>query len=650
MSQRLSSTLAVKAPEPLLDRHTPVADTTTDFKAKLRRRKFDDLLDSLDRHNATPARAWGYYADLLEFLGYEKLPLEIHQRVLRKCAPPTHELRSAAARRLQAGNVPKTPHIYESRFRVIIRNMRAAGLTPALEDYNFILGQFAAVGHHEGVVQVLTEMGSSGVPPDARSYALGLQAIAHRLTLPCPEDQLAERSDTCSQMSLHIVRHMTENAIPITSAIADLETRIIKDTGNQQLFESVIEATYGVNLEYPDSWPLKYSNANGRDEEHILHYQPLTASSLNTIIDFLGRSGRILKMVQAFEVLTSPLRIDSNTTDPPFDDEDDDFSFQSTGQSTIPLPLPHAQPNITSFNFAIRHASRAMHKVFARHYALQAKYLDRKSSARLQHDIQTKPLAEIRRPSISVNRGTFLPILGLANRDRDLPLMKWLLDNVREVKKCKRRDLAYFTDLAGERLAQPPSSQSSVMSNQSGDNPHSLQDHTGVKDDCGENFQPARKPPSHPLDIDIDSTLDDPPSPPKPFHIILHVKLLLRDLNEIRDLEERVKDAYLRLTERRKERLGRRVWAGKDIYMSDSGRRQLVSREFWKDNVNFLPARMKPSPSKAGGDAYAKQRALAKHYEQRATVDSDRKTAPPVDFLSKKRVDSVEASARTTVP
>jgi hypothetical protein len=51
--------------------------------------KTRDLIGSLERGDSNPSRPWGYYVDLLNYMGLEKLPLELHQLVLRKCVPPT---------------------------------------------------------------------------------------------------------------------------------------------------------------------------------------------------------------------------------------------------------------------------------------------------------------------------------------------------------------------------------------------------------------------------------------------------------------------------------------------------------------------------------------------------------------------------------
>ena len=89
--------------------------------------KTRDLIGSLERGDSNPSRPWGYYVDLLNYIGLEKLPLELHQLVLRKCVPPASIVRAASARENRARYYPYAPHAYENRLQIVMKNIRSAG-------------------------------------------------------------------------------------------------------------------------------------------------------------------------------------------------------------------------------------------------------------------------------------------------------------------------------------------------------------------------------------------------------------------------------------------------------------------------------------------------------------------------------------------
>ncbi len=107
--------------------------------------KLDRLWLNLE-HNKNPTRTWETYLRAVNQLGTTNIPLHFHQRALRACTVPTEKLRSAADRR-DATKHPPASHTYESRFQLILANIRTLGQKPDLEDYNFVLEQFAAAAH-----------------------------------------------------------------------------------------------------------------------------------------------------------------------------------------------------------------------------------------------------------------------------------------------------------------------------------------------------------------------------------------------------------------------------------------------------------------------------------------------------------------------
>ena len=112
--------------------------------------KTRDLLSSLEREDSKSSRPWSHYVDLLNYMGLETLPLEVHQLVLRKCVPPARVLRAASRREGRTRRHPHAPHMYENRLQTVMKNIRSAGWQADLDDYHFILEQFAAVGHYIG--------------------------------------------------------------------------------------------------------------------------------------------------------------------------------------------------------------------------------------------------------------------------------------------------------------------------------------------------------------------------------------------------------------------------------------------------------------------------------------------------------------------
>ncbi|KAJ7742405.1 hypothetical protein DFH07DRAFT_964454 [Mycena maculata] len=416
---------------------------------RIRQRNFDILFESLERIG-NPSRVWANYTNLLTFLGYERLPLEIHQEVLRKCTPNSRLLRAAATRRIFAGNIPRVPHIYEGRFQAVVRNMRASGGQPTLDDFHFILEQFAAVGHHFGVMQIYLELTTLGIVPRTKTFGLCLQAIAHRLTLPVAPRDRPRRIAVTRRMVSDIVNAMKIYNIPFTSVNLDLTMRILKETTDMQGFETLMKWGYGIDLRNPDCPPLEYlTSASGTDTQRTPKPQPFSTAALNMTIDTLGRLGDISRMVQAFEVLTTPLpRYSPNARSC---DEDDDDDFGVPPEPTLAFTPPFANPNTTTYNILMRHVCRAGHAVLARHYLLQAMELDKKVMLDLKNQIGHMPLREVPAPHFAINRGTLLSVFHDSSHDKNLGLMRWLHSKFPRILRKKRGELKYFTQFRHAR-------------------------------------------------------------------------------------------------------------------------------------------------------------------------------------------------------
>lgn len=586
--------------------------------------KARDLLSSLERVDSNSSRPWSHYVDLLNYMGLDRLPLELHQLVLRKCVPPARVLRIASKRERRTRYHPHAPHIYENRLQTVMKNIRSAGWQADLDDYHFVLEQFAAVGHYIGSRGVLQEMAFVGVQPSAKTYRLCLQAVAFRLALPCSDERRPTLIEEATKMAREVIRDMRSRDLPLEAVDTDLAIRIFRETVDESGFAELIKFSYGIDLAYPDRLPLEVVERSttpkaetSEEQDPPLHrLQPLSTYALNVVIDMLGRTGRISKMVQAFEVLTQPLPKPYQSPSSLFDEDEDDFSFNPPSVPEPMYPLPSAHPNRTTFQLLIKHASKAGHAVFARHYLVYALRIDRTEDTRIKRSLCTVPVVEIAPPRLAVNRNMFLPVFGLSNREKRIELMSWTLRMIRRILGRKRRDLFWYTFKRDTKYGQEmspgmvdipsstdPSSDGGVFRgvSESPSSSSSLLDTsvvstaTTTSSTSNPNSPPASSATDPPdsksggsiLDLHLDS--DRPHSTPFPriFKFDAHIEHLQRDIQQLEQLDSTVADALRRIIDRTKEQLGRRVWSGKDVWLSDEQARVPVSKEFWKKAVNF---------------------------------------------------------------
>jgi len=445
--------------------------------------------------------------------------------------------------------------MYEARLKTVMRNIRAAGAEATLQDYHAVLEQFAAVGHYTGAMQVFTELTHvCKLKPTPKTFGLCFKAIAHRLSLPMYKAQRGNIVADTSKLCRKLLHEMTEHDIPFTSFNLDLVIRILKEVLDQEGFYQLMKLGYGVDLDYPDHPPLQGSSTPS----------PFSTSALNTTLDVLGRLGNVAKLVQTFEVLTQPLPPQaSQHYSQEFDDEDD-FGIANPA-STEPHRTPHAEPNTTSYNILLRHISRAGHATFARHYLCQAMRLDRQVDCHLRLQLRHNPHATPA-PHFGINRGTIIPVFGEANRDKNMELMRWVGWVARTTIRRKKSDIAFYNKLR-DRLFAPGSPSESVSSSR------------------------REAPPdiSTALDVDLDTPSTPPSSQPeKLFDINLHLNILQKSLDELVSwYENHYEVALSRATQRVKERLGRRVWVGKDVYLLHENARVTLPRKTWTTIVNF---------------------------------------------------------------
>ena len=571
----------------------PSSSRTRDARESIQSVRLGELLHDLDVELPDPAQVWRSYRKLLTVELPSNVPLEIHQRVLRACSPPPKQMRAILADQLKARSRPNAAHQFESRFQSIIHTMQVAGYTPELDDFCYVLEQFASVGHHVGSRRVMAEMEELGIEKPSRVYGLVLESLSRALTLPLWHEERPQFLQEISTEAQKVLDEMWKANIPVSPKCVDLSVRVFKESVDINGLEKVLKVVYGIDLAYPDRPPVEFWDegrskpAEGDLVSPLSGPQPFSTAALNTALDILGRLGEISKMVQLFEVVTNPLpQTSSQVPASSFDDDDDDFGINSP--AVAPFTLPHAVPNTTTFYTLLRWLVQADHPILVRHYCLQGYHLDRALDTRIRRLIARKTnrvkLEELTAPRMSMNRNILQTVVSIANRNknRNMELLRWASFQIERVLKNKRNDVEFYTkyreNLAAEHLETTPSTEDVAA--------ESLTSETSSSPS-----PPQSEVTDQPIpDFHLDFVKNPPyvPSPKdKPLDLDLHLALLQRDIEEILPLQNHCLEILGRNTQRLKERLGRRVWAEKDVYLRvPEGRRRIV-KEHWSNLVNF---------------------------------------------------------------
>ena len=572
--------------------------------------RLQDLRRALD-DAGNSSFVWSNYTNLLSSLSTEGLPLELHQEVLRRCTPATDEVRKDILRSLEAKNRTAFSHTHESRFQFVIRNIRSLGAEPSLDDYHFVLEQFAAVGHYVGAFQVFKELGRAGHTPTSRTIGLCLQSIAHRYQLPIYKKERNTVLEETQILFKNYIESMRRHQIAFTAANLDLTLRILKETLDASGFEALMRWGYAIDLSNPDRLALEYSGATSSKTDRPPVPFPFTTSSLNTTIDMLGRLNDVSKLVQAFEVFTQPLPQAEQHFFNTFEEDDDDFGVRVDLPST-PLSVPSATPNTTTYTMLLRHLSRIGHRSLCRHYLVEAIRLDRQLELNLRQSIQWHrpqglPLDRIPAPQFSINRGMFLSVLAYANKEKDLRLMKWMQERLNRTMRNKQHDLEYHTRVRQSRrtILYSPKTQSTPS------------EATAPLGERGVS------------DSDLDASSKPPPSPQvKGLDLDLHVQLLNKTLQELKDFSKRLEFVLGRTHQRVKERLGRRVWNGKPIYLANRKDRVVVTKDEWRERVNFKPRKSLKGEDKGADSSRTPQLAKDSAPPSKGATEVKRRTSP----------------------
>jgi len=571
------------------------------------------LWESLTDEDVNPYRVWGNYFDFCSQYGPEQLSPEIHAMALRRSVPSTKAVREQAVQKLQEGQPMPLPHKWEYRFQTIIRWIHMSGGTPTLDDYHFILEQFAATGHFHGSKSILDELKRLKISATYRTYGLCLQCAAHRLKLPCEEERRSTLITEASQLCLEILESMSNTKIPCTSVNLDLCIRILKESVDVPAFEKFLQIGYGVDLSFPDQPPFKASPpASEADQKDTLNYLPFSTAALNTTIDILGKRRLLSRMVSAFEVLTKPLGSYYGSPSRDFDDDDDWPTFTEDAK----IAPPGAEPNTTTYNTLIRHASQSGSFILARHYILEVFDLDQQVSAKLRNDFGNKPAELIQPPRLAINRGTMLPIFGFANRSKHLPLTDWVVRLCAEAISRKEEAISYFSEFSGR--IERPSATDSVSEGSAFEDAREEQVHTVPLDSAleGSAFEKASEEVVNMAAPDSSSSLSNSPPPLKgtdaldldlesqepytfyrPFDVNLHLRILERDRRELQRIYDTAKETRERLSARIKERIRRRIWNGKDIYLVSLDERVILPRQSWR-SISVPPPEISANPKR----------------------------------------------------
>ncbi|KIJ56572.1 hypothetical protein M422DRAFT_148816 [Sphaerobolus stellatus SS14] len=547
-------------------------------------------MESLIREHPNPNRVWAAYSALDTIMGAENIPLGVHQRTLRLAVPPPERVGAVNARLARSRRAQSPiPFRHEGRLRTIINNIRRAGELPDLEDYHFILEEFAATGYSDGARAVFREITRMHLTPTPRTYGLCLKAIAYRLTLPIYEveraDVYAEAQKTCSEL----LDDMASRKIPITRLNFDFTIRIYKDIGHYAAAEHLFKIGYGIDLAHPDRLALEAEESlvDSAEPNKIL---PFTTHALNTLIDMLGKAGRIPQLIIAFEVLTNHLpKVQDKMVDN--EDEDDDpafYQFSPAGNKPAP-PYPSAKPNTTTFAYLIRSVARANKTMLTKHYVQLACTFSEEESARLRAELISKSANKVEAPRVRLDKVMFLSLLGTGSRRKNRPLLQWGIFRIEDIMRDVKQDISFLSrwrrwrqpKMSTETLDAPPSEPLSIseeaLERMTAQASSSLPE-ANDKQQAQELLEPT-----------IEAQPVVPRNPFKVFDIDLHLRLLNRDYNELVELHARMIATRSRITLRIMERLGRRVWNNQPIYIPSKGTCGLITREEWVKTVRFNP-------------------------------------------------------------
>jgi len=283
-----------------------------------------------------------------------------------------------------------------------------------------------------------------------------------------------------------------------------------------------------------------------------------STAALNTTVNILGRSGNLMRMITAFEILSAPLpdtsepnsnsNLTSDQASTYVDDEAPLYGYSTSSDVSSPLTdkVLLAQPNTTTYTSLVHFTSINDAELFARHYLLSAVHDSRQASAALREQLEARERGPsedddgeffdpfIPSPSVAVSAKMILPLHGYANRAGKSGLMQWLLSLERRLVVEKEAELDFMLRIASSASASRIS-ESSVE----------------VGDGASEVEGAA-------------SIIEDPRPRPRAFDIIAHITVLRKDIEKINGLAERTAHALTRVQRQQELKLVRRFERGQE--------------------------------------------------------------------------------------
>ncbi|KAH8830976.1 hypothetical protein DL96DRAFT_1787161 [Flagelloscypha sp. PMI_526] len=429
-------------------------------------------------------------------------------RVLRGCVPTTRRLGSIAKRKVGR-------HPYDRRVREIFHNISLAGHIPTLNAYHFVMHQFAVCGDYLSTMRMYHEILSARAWfPTQQTFMLCLHSMALRLSFP--------------------VDHMKKHGIPPTAVIVDMmlpnsqRERGLEDIGRHN--EVGILALTSAILTAPS-------------QESSAHAE-FTTSTLNTLINILGRLRMVSKLVQTFEVRR---RLRSH------------YSFLKLLSSNT----PSAKPNSTTYVFLIKGLCYTKQFNLARHYLIDAYRRDRRlsneylelanqpSNSSLRTQIFIEPRSShssIQSLLLQHSKTWFAPMdstQGMAPSDPSLSVAR----SLHPLPRAKPKSRAACFAQSKQYLQECRKTAAEV---------DWLTPYYAVR---------AKRPTVAALDLGKNLLLAVPPDengkrPGKYMDVDVHINILKRDILLFNHLTKLVESALSRQHHKTVSTIGRRVWRG----------------------------------------------------------------------------------------
>lgn len=347
--------------------------------------------------------------------------------------------------------------------------MKVGGAWPDIDDYHIVLSHYAAAGHYRGAIRLLAEMEDSGIGPTEESFNFCFKAIAYHCRMPIVRIRHEQRKKDVLEAFGKLTERLEASGMGLTPGALRTMIHIHSLVMDVDGLEKTLRFGFGVDLANPDHHPPEFlERMQSQAEQAALAGKPspvtpsISTSVLNAIILLLGETGKISKMITAFEVITSPLPLPSTrastTSSSAFDEEEDDDPVYHDHlhplYPSLPLanltPLSVPRPNSFTYELLITYASERMRKLTGLHYLRVAMKHDRETDQELRRGLEA-PSGPIHKPAVAVSQGMFRRIVGLIHRykycRKDERHARTLVQMAKDVEQWKQADLQYYTAL-----------------------------------------------------------------------------------------------------------------------------------------------------------------------------------------------------------